>query len=118
MPDSPDNDSHATPPSETNDLQEAIRARALHTIARDEQMRKRSPRQRIVAVLLMMAALAGFLFAVDIGVRTTHRIIDLWLQIREQAQQPDVKQPFPVTVEPASPAPDSSSSSSSAKQAP
>lgn len=93
-------------------LQAAIRARALHTIERSRDVRKRSPKQTVIAFVLMLVAVFAFLFAVSLGTRTLHRIIDLWLQIREQAQQPappDVTQPYRVTVEPAPP--DSSSSS-------
>src|SRR5690349_5833067 len=85
-------------------LQDAIRARALHTIERDSAVRKRSPKQIAAAAILMVIALCGFLFATDISMRTMHRIVSLWVQIRSQQQQPDVKEPYPVTYVPMTPA--------------
>lgn len=113
----PPPDSEPPQPNTPNSLQDAIRARALHTIARGAEVHKRSPKQIITAAVLMLIAVGALLFAVDIGVRTMHRIIDIWLSIRQQASQPDVKQPYPVTVEPAAPdmsKPEPSSSSGSA----
>jgi len=95
-------------------LQDAIRARALHTIERDRDVRKRSPKQIAAAAILMVVAVGAFLFATDITMRTMHRIVSLWLQIRSQSQQPNVKEPYPVTYVPMTPPEPSSSSSSSA----
>lgn len=92
-----DTDQHPTP----SKLQDAIRARALHTIARDESARKRSPRQIVVATLLMLIAVGAFLFVIDLSVRTMHHIMELWFPAKTQIQ-PDVRQPYPVIVEPSS----------------
>jgi len=109
-------ESAADAPSELpNQLQDAIRARALSTIARDETIGKRSPRQLFIAALLMLVAVSALLFVINLGVRTMHRILDLWFPAHTQPQ-PDVTKPYLITLDPAAPEEPTASRSASSSQ--
>jgi len=113
-PKSHDTQPHAAETPST--LQDAIRARALNTLARDESARKRSPRQIVIATLLMLVAVGAFLFVIDLSVRTMHHIMELWFPAKTQVQ-PDVRQPYPVIVESSTPVEQAPNQPSSAHSA-